>query len=65
MLFRSRVNAAIAELPADQAEVIRLAFVEGLAHGDIAVRLGVPLGTVKSRMRLAYAKLRTSLEDLA
>ncbi|MEZ5816998.1 MAG: sigma-70 family RNA polymerase sigma factor [Hyphomicrobiaceae bacterium] len=60
-----RVNAAIAELPRDQAEVIRLAFVEGLAHPEIADRLNLPLGTVKSRMRLAYAKLRSSLEDLA
>ncbi len=60
-----RVNAAIAELPQDQADVIRLAFVEGLAHPEIATRLNLPLGTVKSRMRLAYAKLRSSLEDLA
>lgn len=60
-----RVNTAIAELPRDQADVIQLAFVEGLAHHEIAARLKVPLGTVKSRMRLAYAKLRTSLEDLA
>lgn len=60
-----RVNAAISDLPPDQAEVIRLAFIEGLAHPEIALRLGLPLGTVKSRMRLAYAKLRSSLEDLA
>jgi RNA polymerase sigma-70 factor, ECF subfamily len=59
-----RVNAAVASLPLEQAEVIRLAFVEGLAHGDIATRLALPIGTVKSRIRLAYGRLRDRLEDL-
>lgn len=60
-----RINTAIRELPKDQAEVIRLAFMDGLGHLEIAGRLKLPLGTVKSRLRLAYAKLRSSLEDLA
>ncbi len=61
---QARVQALIKELPPEQVEVVILAFVEGLAHGEIAERLSLPLGTVKSRMRLAYQKLRTGLEDL-
>jgi len=57
------VQTAISELPPDQREVVRLAYLEGISHGDIAKRLGLPLGTVKSRMRLAYGKIRASLED--
>ncbi|HRO49685.1 MAG TPA: sigma factor-like helix-turn-helix DNA-binding protein, partial [Hyphomicrobium sp.] len=48
----------------DQAEVVTLAYVEGLSHSEIAARLGLPLGTVKSRMRLAYQKIRGELEGL-
>lgn len=59
-----RVQAVIKELPAEQVEVVMLAFVEGLAHAEIAERLSLPLGTVKSRIRLAYQKLRSGLEDL-
>lgn len=59
-----RVRAMLAELPSDQAEVVTLAFVEGLSHSEIAAKLGLPLGTVKSRMRLAYQKIRDALEDL-
>jgi RNA polymerase sigma-70 factor (ECF subfamily) len=61
---QARVQAVIKMLPPEQVEVVMLAFVEGLAHGEIAARLSLPLGTVKSRIRLAYQKLRTSLEDL-
>jgi RNA polymerase sigma-70 factor (ECF subfamily) len=60
----ARVRAMLAELPADQSEVVNLAFIEGLSHSEIAARLGLPLGTVKSRMRLAYQKIRDALEDL-
>lgn len=59
-----RVGAALAELPDDQKRIIELAYVEGLSQTAIAEQLGIPLGTVKSRMRLAYAKLRDSLEAL-
>jgi len=61
---QARVQAVLKELPAEQVEVVTLAFIEGLAHGEIAERLSLPLGTVKSRLRLAYQKLRASLEDL-
>jgi RNA polymerase sigma-70 factor (ECF subfamily) len=59
-----RVQAVLKELPPEQVEVVRRAFMEGLPHGEIATRLSLPLGTVKSRIRLAYQKLRTALEDL-
>lgn len=59
-----RINAALAELPEEQREVIGLSYLEGLSHSEIAERLDVPLGTVKSRMRLAYRKIRDSIEDL-
>lgn len=61
---QKRVQAALAELPPDQNEVVQLAYIEGLSHGEIAARLGLPLGTVKSRMRLAYQKIRGCVEDL-
>ena len=59
-----RVQAVMKELPPEQVEVVTLAFMEGLSHGEISERLALPLGTVKSRIRLAYQKLRTALEDL-
>lgn len=61
----ARVQAALAELPPDQHEVVVLSYIEGLSHSEIADKLGVPLGTVKSRMRLAYQKVREAVEDLA
>ncbi|MGE3303450.1 MAG: sigma-70 family RNA polymerase sigma factor [Hyphomonadaceae bacterium] len=61
----ARVAAALADLPADQREVIRRAFFEEEPHVAIATALGLPLGTVKSRIRLAFAKLRARLEELS
>ncbi len=61
---RERVQQTLAQLPADQSEVVVLSYIEGLSHSEIAERLGLPLGTVKSRMRLAYQKIREELEDL-
>ena len=61
---QERVQAALAELPPEQKEVVSLAYLEGLSHSEIAERLGVPLGTVKSRMRIAYQKIRQALESL-
>ncbi len=61
----AKVRAALSHLPPDQLEVIVLSFVDGLSHGEIAKRLELPLGTIKSRMRLAYDKLRPVLSDLA
>tara|TARA_R110002073_G_scaffold3282_1_gene22106 strand:- start:21928 stop:22512 length:585 start_codon:yes stop_codon:yes gene_type:complete len=60
----SAVTAALDLLPDDQRRVLELAFLEGLSHRDIAVRLTLPLGTVKSRIRLAMDKMKLSLGDL-
>lgn len=60
----ARLRRAIESLPVEQAKVLRLAFFEEQTHGDIAVSLGLPLGTVKSRIRLATAHLRSALDDL-
>ena len=57
------VKNAIALLPNDQKAVISLSFVEGLSHQEISDRLNLPLGTVKSRLRLSFEKLRTSLRS--
>jgi RNA polymerase sigma-70 factor (ECF subfamily) len=58
------VQAVLGELPAEQREVVTLAFIEGLSQSEIARCLSLPLGTVKSRLRLAYQKVRDALEDL-
>lgn len=61
---RSRLHAALAALPAEQAHIIELFYFEEHPHSEIARMLGVPLGTVKSRVRLAVQRLRAELEDL-
>ncbi|WP_244462654.1 sigma-70 family RNA polymerase sigma factor [Methyloceanibacter caenitepidi] len=58
------VGQALADLPAEQRRVVELSFVEDMPQAEIATALGLPLGTVKSRMRLAYAKLRERLETV-
>lgn len=57
-----RVRQALNSLPPEQVELIRLAFFSGLSHSDIAQKTGLPLGTVKSRIRLAFTRLRRTLE---
>lgn len=57
----ARVRAALVALPEDQLAVVRLAFFAGLSHGEIAERLATPLGTVKSRLRLSFRRLRGEL----
>jgi RNA polymerase sigma-70 factor, ECF subfamily len=59
----SRVRAALAALPAEQADVVRLAFFDDRPHAAIERALGIPLGTVKSRLRLAMSRLRGLLDD--
>ena len=61
----SRVRAALAELSEDQRRVVELSFYQEMAHAEIADELGIPLGTVKSRLRLAMNKLRGILDDLS
>jgi RNA polymerase sigma-70 factor, ECF subfamily len=56
-----QVRAALGELPTEQRRVIELAYFGGFTHTQIADMLGLPVGTVKGRMRLALTKLRISL----
>lgn len=61
-----RLRDALADLPEAQRQVLVAAFYEGLSHAEIAARDGVPLGTVKSRLRLAFRRLAAELgEDFA
>ena len=62
---QNRVRAAIADLPPEQLEVVQLSFFQDKPHAEIASELALPLGTVKSRLRLAMAKLRGLVGDLA
>lgn len=61
---RAAVLAAMAGLPVAQRQVIELAYFGGCTQTEIAERTGVPLGTVKTRARLAMRKLREALEQL-
>jgi len=58
----SRVREALKDLPEEQVSLLQMAFFDGLSHRDIADRIGAPLGTVKSRLRLAFDKLRRTLD---
>ncbi len=58
------VADALTELPAEQRQIMELSFLQDMPQRVIAEELALPLGTVKSRMRLAYGKLKAKLEDL-
>jgi RNA polymerase sigma-70 factor, ECF subfamily len=58
------VHAALDALPAEQREAVRLAYFQGLTHSEIAKQLAIPMGTVKTRLRLAFEKLRASLAPI-
>lgn len=57
------VRRAMRDLPEEQKELLRLAYFEDKAHSAIAEQTGLPLGTVKSRLRLALGRLRKSLKE--
>ncbi len=57
------IKEALSRLPEEQQTVIVLSFIKGLAHSEIAEQLGLPLGTVKSRIRLAFKHMRTELGE--
>ncbi len=61
---RTLVAGALRTLPVDQRQVLELAYFSGLSQTEIADRTGQPLGTVKTRTRLAVQKLRTALSSL-
>nr|WP_246739668.1 sigma-70 family RNA polymerase sigma factor [Martelella sp. HB161492] len=58
-----RLRDALGTLPEEQAQLLRMSFFEEIPHSGIAERLGLPLGTVKSRIRAAFSKLRQSLGE--
>lgn len=62
--LRARVEQALAALPPDQRETVEMAYFRGLSQTEIAEATGQPLGTVKTRARLALQKLRTALSSL-
>jgi RNA polymerase sigma-70 factor (ECF subfamily) len=60
-MTKNRVREAIAALPDNQQEVLKLAYFDGYSHSEIARSLDLPLGTVKGRLRMAMQKLRRHL----
>lgn len=59
----AKLDRLVRDLPEEQRRILHLSFFTDLAHGEIASQLGIPLGTVKSRIRLAIGKLRQALGD--
>jgi RNA polymerase sigma-70 factor (ECF subfamily) len=60
----SRLRLALKDLPADQVQVVQLSFFADKPHSQIATELGIPLGTVKSRLRLAMSRLKRALGEM-
>src|SRR5919108_5701594 len=61
-LERKQIREALSSLPVEQRRTVELAYYGGLTHVEIARQMAVPLGTVKSRMRLGLEKLRSFLQ---
>ena len=57
------MRGALSSLPADQSQVIELAYFGGFTHTEIADMLGAPVGTIKGRMRLGLKKMRSQLGE--
>jgi RNA polymerase sigma-70 factor (ECF subfamily) len=63
--YAERVKAALAGLKPAQKQVIELSFYQEMSHSEISAELALPLGTVKSRIRIAFEALRKELRDMA
>lgn len=61
--IEEKVRTELLSLPPEQLRLLKAAFYDGLSHTEISAALGLPLGTVKSRIRLAFNRLREPLED--
>lgn len=61
--MEAHVRAQLETLPPEQLDLLKAAFYEGLSHSEIAKAYNLPLGTVKSRIRLAFDRLRGRLEE--
>jgi RNA polymerase sigma-70 factor, ECF subfamily len=65
-MFKERseqIKTALEKLPAEQRQAIELAYFQGLTCAAIAVKTGIPIGTIKTRMRLGISKLRQTLSE--
>lgn len=62
--LRERVMVALDELPEEQRQTVELAYFHGMSQSEISARMETPLGTVKTRVRLAMQKLREKLDEL-
>jgi RNA polymerase sigma-70 factor (ECF subfamily) len=60
----NHVSIALAQIPEEQRQLLILSYVEDVPQSEIATRMNIPLGTVKSRMRLGYRRLRKLLETM-
>lgn len=63
LLMRERVRQVLAQLPDEQQQALAFAYLLGLSHREISEQLDVPLGTIKTRIRLAMQKLRAILSE--
>ena len=61
-IMMEKVRARLERLPMDQQNSVELAFFEGLSHSEIAAQTGIPLGTVKTRIRSALLSLREAVQ---
>ena len=59
---RDKIRQLVKELPTDQAQIVAKVYMEGKSHSEVAGELELPLGTVKSRVRLAIQKLQIQIE---
>ncbi|MEM7006749.1 MAG: sigma-70 family RNA polymerase sigma factor [Pseudomonadota bacterium] len=61
---QAKLRAELRRLPDEQLRLLKASFYDGLPHAEIAERFDIPLGTVKSRIRLAFSKLRDRLQEV-